>query len=93
MTVALDYGMDVLEVCVTDEGRRHAVGDDPAGLRVLARHQSGNGTGSSAEPGRGILGMRERCQLLGGDLTAKALPGGGFEVHARLPLAPTGAGH
>jgi signal transduction histidine kinase len=90
VTVALDYGIDVLEVRVTDEGRRHAPGDDPTGPRELARHRSGNGTGGSAEPGRGILGMRERCQLLGGDLTARSLPGGGFEVKARLPLAPTG---
>ena len=42
------------------------------------------------EPGRGILGMRERCQLLGGDLDAGPLPDGGFAVTARLPLAPAG---
>ena len=46
--------------------------------------------GSSAEPGRGIVGMRERCGLLGGDFTAGPRPGGGFEVTARLPLAPPG---
>jgi signal transduction histidine kinase len=34
--------------------------------------------------------MRERCQLLGGELDAKPTAGGGFEVTARLPLAPTG---
>jgi hypothetical protein len=37
------------------------------------------------------LGMRERCQLLGGELDARPLLGGGFEVKARLPLAPTGS--
>ena len=93
VTVALDYGIDVIDVCVTDEGRRHATGDDAAAPHVLAKHPSGNSTGGSAEPGRGILGMRERCQLLGGDLTARSLPEGGFEVKARLPLAPTGPAH
>jgi signal transduction histidine kinase len=37
--------------------------------------------------GRGIEGMRERAQALGGALTAGPLPGGGFRVEARLPLA------
>lgn len=41
--------------------------------------------------GRGIVGMRERCRLLGGDLEAKPRSGGGFEVTASLPLAPVGA--
>jgi signal transduction histidine kinase len=30
--------------------------------------------------------MRERCRLLGGELDAGPLPGGGFAVTARLPL-------
>jgi signal transduction histidine kinase len=93
VTVALDHGIDVLELRVTDEGRRHAPGDDPVGPHVPAKHPTSNGTGSSAEPGRGIRGMRERCQLLGGELVARSLPGGGFEVKARLPLAPTGTAH
>jgi signal transduction histidine kinase len=47
----------------------------------------------SAEPGRGIVGMRERCGLLGGELSAGPRPGGGFEVKARLPLAPAATVH
>jgi signal transduction histidine kinase len=93
VTVALNPGIDVLEIRVTNEGRRAAPGDDPADPHLPAQHPTGNGngTGSSAKPGRGILGMRERCQLLGGELDAKPTPGGGFEVTARLPFAPTGS--
>jgi signal transduction histidine kinase len=42
--------------------------------------------GHGAEGGQGIVGMRERAALLGGELTAGARPGGGFQVRARLPL-------
>jgi signal transduction histidine kinase len=36
--------------------------------------------------GRGILGMRERAQLLGGSLDARPRPDGGFRVTAHLPI-------
>ena len=35
--------------------------------------------------GRGLLGMHERAELLGGTLDAGPLPGGGFRVTATLP--------
>ncbi|MGI5417605.1 sensor histidine kinase [Actinomadura luteofluorescens] len=74
VTVALNPGTDVLEIRVTDEGRR-----------------TGDGAASApGGPGHGILGMRERCRLLGGEFDAGPTPGGGFEVAARLPLAPAG---
>jgi signal transduction histidine kinase len=93
VTVTLDHGTDVLEIRVSDEGGRDAPGDDAAGPRAPAEHPAGTVTGRSAEPGRGIVGMRERCGLLGGELTAGPRPSGGFEVKARLPLAPAGTMH
>jgi signal transduction histidine kinase len=89
VTVALDYGTDVLEVRVTDEGGRDASRDGAGGPRPATATVNG----SSAGPGRGIVGMRERCGLLGGELTAGPRPSGGFEVKARLPLAPAGTAH
>ena len=39
-----------------------------------------------AKGGRGLIGMRERVGLFGGELSVGPRPEGGFRVHARLPL-------
>ena len=36
--------------------------------------------------GHGIIGMRERVTLLGGEFSAGPLPGYGFRVSARIPV-------
>jgi signal transduction histidine kinase len=49
-----------------------------------------DGRGASAANGQtgghGIIGMRERVALFGGDLATAPRPGGGYRVSARLPL-------
>jgi signal transduction histidine kinase len=75
---------------------RHAEG---APVTVSVRHdtttvtlQVTNGPGGTAGPhtnghgGHGLVGMRERVELLGGSLSAGHAPGGGFAVSAVLPL-------
>jgi signal transduction histidine kinase len=42
---------------------------------------------STAGPGHGLIGMRERATVFGGTVSAGARDGGGWSVRARLPLA------
>jgi signal transduction histidine kinase len=56
------------------------IADNGAGMTDPA------GLGAGAAGGRGLLGMRERAELLGGTLETGAAPAGGLLVTARIPL-------
>jgi signal transduction histidine kinase len=45
----------------------------------------------SGRPGQGLIGMRERVSLFGGELRAGSGPNGGFTVVARLPIGDPGS--
>jgi signal transduction histidine kinase len=47
---------------------------------------AGTSTSASETGGRGLLGMRERAELLGGHLSAGPADGGGFRVSATIPM-------
>jgi signal transduction histidine kinase len=67
-------------------GARGLAALDGTGVRPdgsVARHAF-----SRDSEGHGIIGMRERVTLLGGDFSAGPLPGYGFQVSARIPLPP-----
>ena len=62
---------------------------EDGGFYVLSIRDNGSGSGAPKHDsgGRGLLGMRERAELLGGKLEAGAADGGGFLVTARIPLS------
>jgi len=57
------------------------------GAYELVIADNGTGAHSTTEGGRGLLGMRERAELLGGSLDARPGPTGGFTVTAVIPVA------
>jgi signal transduction histidine kinase len=102
--VLIGYGHDELILEVTDNGAglaelagagisHHRMAVTGGGLA------SGGGTALDVRPvlasalggsGHGIIGMRERVTLLGGEFRAGPRPGYGFQVIARIPL-PAGS--
>jgi signal transduction histidine kinase len=75
--------------------RKHA---GPACATLLLRYSSAEVTADIADDGagsrngygggNGVIGMRERVAVYGGSLEAGPQPGGGYLVHARIPLEP-----
>lgn len=59
---------------------------DDADFHVEVTDDGHGGTAPASETGgRGLLGMRERAELLGGHLSAGPADGGGFRVAATIP--------
>ncbi|MFI0419354.1 sensor histidine kinase [Spongiactinospora sp. 9N601] len=63
---------------------------EPGGL-VVRIDDDGRGRGGLETGGHGLAGMAERVAAVGGRLSAGDGPDGGFQVIARLPLAPAAA--
>jgi signal transduction histidine kinase len=94
-------GLTVYRICqeALTNILKHA-GPDPA-VTVLVQWRpaalvlevTDDGRGAAADTdgaGHGLVGMRERAVMVGGTLSAGPRPGGGFRVHAEIPL-PAGA--
>jgi signal transduction histidine kinase len=100
--VLIGYGQDELILEVTDNGAglpamagAGVPGNSLAlagGGPVLLAESSAPGWSAPdvAGSGHGIIGMRERVSLLGGEFSAGPLPGYGFQVSAHIPL-PAGS--
>jgi signal transduction histidine kinase len=82
VTVTMAYEPDGLAVTVANTARAGsgAAGSDPPGADRSAP-DAGPGTGF------GLVGLRERVAMVGGQITTGPSAGGGFEVWALLPGA------
>jgi signal transduction histidine kinase len=100
--VPLPAGVDLCAYRIVQEGLTNALKHaGPAHAEVVLRYASraldvevrddGRGpvqvNGNRDGAGHGLIGMRERVALYGGALETGARDGGGFAIHAHLPLA------
>jgi signal transduction histidine kinase len=95
--VHLPPGVDVSAYRIVQEALTHALEHDgPAHAWVAVRYgesdveveveNDGRGDANGDGDGHGLLGMRERVALCGGELRAEPRAGGGFRISARLPV-------
>jgi signal transduction histidine kinase len=97
----LPAGVDLVAFRIVQEALTNALkhaGPAQAVVRVAVAAEAvelditdNGGAGAPAEravpgTGHGLLGMRERVAVYGGELRAGHRPEGGFAVHARIPL-------
>ena len=66
------------------------LGYAPEELRIEVR-DDGRGSATSDGLGHGLVGVRERVKIYGGEMSAGAAPEGGFVLDARLPISEDGA--
>ena len=100
--ISLDPGVELTAYRIVQEAltnaRRHAPGscvdvelhyaDDLLQVRI---RDNGPGPKPGSDAGHGLIGMRERAAMVGGEVFAGAGPDGGFVVEAVLPAIRTGS--
>jgi signal transduction histidine kinase len=96
--VQLAAGLDLTAYRLVQEGLTNALKHARADhAEVLVRYDNGHvevtvsddgsGDGGGDSGGHGLVGMRERVSVYGGELEAGPRPEGGYRLRARLPVA------
>jgi signal transduction histidine kinase len=99
---SLPPGVDISAYRIVQEALTNALKHaGPARVRVIVRYgdhdvevevtDDGRGAENGGASGHGLVGMRERVALYGGELQAGRANGGGYIVRARLPFGSTHA--
>jgi signal transduction histidine kinase len=100
--VQLPPGLDLTAYRLVQEGLTNAMkhahaeqtqvlvryGEDDIEVSISDDGQGG-AAGDAESGGHGLVGMRERVSVYGGELEAGPRPDGGYRLRARLPLAST----
>jgi signal transduction histidine kinase len=92
----LPPGVDLSAYRIVQEALTNALQHaGPASARVVVRYRAGEieleitddgrGSANSRDGGHGLIGMRERAALVGGDVESGTSSGRGYTVRARLP--------
>jgi len=95
--VQLPAGVDLTAYRLVQEGLTNAIKHARAeNAEVIVRYGDGQveltvsddgaGDGEGVKGGNGLVGMRERVSVYGGELDAGPRPEGGFRLHATLPV-------
>lgn len=87
--VTIAYHTDSVTIGVSNEGSASAAAHGRPGTP----HATPGNPGPAPGAGRGLLGLRERVSLYGGQLEAGPQPGGGWRVRAYIPGASALATH
>jgi signal transduction histidine kinase len=97
--IQLPAGVDLTAYRVVQEGLTNVVKHAHAtraqvlvnygdGYVEVTVNDDGQGVGNGDGGGHGLVGMRERVSVYGGELDAAPQPGGGYRLRAKLPLTP-----
>jgi len=77
LTNALRHA-NATQIAIALDGTEHAV--------LATVRDNGCGIASNAPPGRGLRGMQERVQALGGSFTIEGAPAGGTRIEIAIPV-------